>query len=97
VGGGGRICRFCPRRRNPGYDKISIDLFCEKVLIQQGRSDEAYRRFGLGAATGTTNLAIYRSLVRTYPERDRRQLLLDLIKTAVIRAMVCRCKGRRLP
>jgi hypothetical protein len=67
--------------RNPGYDKISIDLFCEKVLIQQGRSDEAYRRFGLGAATGTTNLAIYRSLVRTYPERDRRQLLLDLIKT----------------
>jgi len=67
--------------RNPGYHKISIDLFCEKVLIQQGRSDEAYRRFGLGAATGTTNLAIYRSLVRTYPDRDRRQLLLDLIKT----------------
>ena len=67
--------------RDAGHDKISIDLFCEKVLIQQGRSDEAYRRFGLGAATGTTNLAIYRSLVRTYPERNRRQLLLDLIKT----------------
>lgn len=66
---------------NPGYDKISIDRFCEKVLIQQGRSDEAYRRFGLGAATGTTNLAIYRSLVRAYPERDRRQVLLDLIET----------------
>ena len=76
VARGGRICR-----RDAGHDKISIDLFCEKVLIQQGRSDEAYRRFGLGAATGTTNLAIYRSLVRTYPERDRRQLLLDLIKT----------------
>ncbi len=67
--------------RNPGYDKISIDRFCETVLIEQGRSDEAYRRFGLGAATGTTDLAIYRSLVRTYPDRDRRQLLLDLIET----------------
>ena len=67
--------------RNPGHDKITIDQFCEKVLIQQGRSDEAYRRFGLGAATGTTNLAIYRSLVRTYPERERRQVLLDLIET----------------
>ena len=67
--------------RNPGHDKISIDRFCEKVLIQQGRSDEAYRRFGLGAATGTTNLAIYRSLVRAYPDRDGRQLLLDLIDT----------------
>jgi len=32
--------------RHPGYDKMSIDLFCGKVLIQQGRSDEAYRRFG---------------------------------------------------
>ena len=72
---------FADSVRDAGHDKISIDLFCEKVLIHQGRSDEAYRRFGLGAATGTTNLAIYRSLVRTYPERNRRQLLLDLIKT----------------
>ena len=37
------------------------------------------------------NLAIYRSLVRTYPERDRRQLLLDLIKTRGDKGqMVCR-------
>jgi hypothetical protein len=36
---------------------------------------------GRTVVTGTTNLAIYRSLVRTYPERNRRQLLLDLIKT----------------
>ena len=70
---------FADSVRDAGHDKISIDRFCEKVLIHQGRSDEAYRRFGLGAATGTTNLAIYRSLVRT--ERNRRQLLLDLIKT----------------
>ena len=72
---------FADSVRDAGHDKISIDLFCEKVLIHQGRSDEAYRRFGLDAATGTTNLAIYRSLVRTYPERNRRQLLLDLIET----------------
>ncbi|MGA7153404.1 MAG: hypothetical protein WBY84_18690, partial [Pseudolabrys sp.] len=35
---------FADSVRDAGHDKISIDLFCEKVLIHQGRSDEAYRR-----------------------------------------------------
>jgi hypothetical protein len=61
--------------------EISIDRFCEDLLIRHGRSDEAYRRYGLRAVSGTTNLAIYRSLVRTYPDRDHRQMLLDLIET----------------
>jgi hypothetical protein len=66
---------------NPGYREISIDRFCEDLLIRHGRSDEAYRRYGLRAVSGTTNLAIYRSLVRAYPDRDHRQMLLDLIET----------------
>jgi hypothetical protein len=64
-----------------GHREISIDRFCEDLLIRHGRSDEAYRRYGLRAVSGTTNLAIYRSLVRVYPERDHRQMLLDLIET----------------
>jgi hypothetical protein len=64
-----------------GYREISIDRFCEDLLIRHGRSDEAYRRYGLRVVSGTTNLAIYRSLVRTYPDRDHRQMLLDLIET----------------
>jgi hypothetical protein len=67
--------------KNPGYDEKSIDRFCEGILLRQGRSDEAYRRYGLRSASGTTNLSTYRSLVRAYPDRDRRQILLDLIET----------------
>ena len=66
---------------NPCFSETSIDRFCEKLLIDHGRSDEAYRGYGLRAAGGTTNLTVYRSLVRTYPDRDRRQMLLDLIET----------------
>ena len=66
-------------KTNPGFDENSIDRFGERILIEKGRSDEAYQRYGLRAAGGTTNLAIYRSLVRAYPGRDRRQILLDLI------------------
>jgi len=65
---------------NPGFNEMSINRFCEKLLIEHGRSDEAYRRYGLRAASGTTNLAVYRSLVRAYPDRDRRRMLLDLIE-----------------
>jgi hypothetical protein len=65
---------------NPGFSEMSIDRFCEKLLIDHGRADEAYRRYGLRAVSGTTNLSVYRSLVRTYPDRDHRRMLLDLIE-----------------
>lgn len=68
-------------KSHPGFDERSIDRFCETLLKQQGRDEEAYTRYGLRAASGTTNLAIYRALVRAYPDRDRRQMLLDLIES----------------
>jgi hypothetical protein len=66
---------------NPGFSDTSIDRFCEKLLIEHGRSDEAYRRYGLRAAGGATNLSVYGSLVRAYPDRDCRRMLQDLIET----------------
>ncbi len=63
------------------HDDNSIDCFCEGLLIQHGRTDEAYRKYGLRVASRTTNLAVYRALARQYPDRDRRQILLDLIES----------------
>lgn len=68
-------------KTNPGYYELSIDRFCEALLIKQGRSDEAYQSYGLRAANGTTNFAVYRALISAYPDRDRRRMLLDLIET----------------
>ena len=51
---------------NSRYGDNSIDCFCEGLLILHGRTDEAYRKYGLRATRGTTNLAIYRALER-YP------------------------------
>ena len=66
---------------NSPYEDRSIDRFCEDLLIRHGRSNEAYRRYGLVAAGGTTNLATFRALTKRYPDRDRRQTLIDLIET----------------
>ena len=68
-------------KTNPGAYDMSIDRFCETVLIEHGRAEEAYQSYGLRAANGTTNLATYRSLIRTYPDRDCRRMLLDLIES----------------
>ncbi len=64
-----------------GYDNLRINGFCEDVLIKAGRVDEAYSRFGLTTASGTTFISVYRETVRRYPSRDKRQVLLDLIAT----------------
>ena len=56
-----------------------IARFCEAILVRQGKADEAYHRFGLPTAAGNTWLAMWRDLVRRYPDRDARLLLKDLI------------------
>jgi hypothetical protein len=63
------------------HDNRAIDKFCEGVLLRQRRGEEAFRHYGLRAAAGATNLATYRTLLRAYPDRDRRGILLDLIES----------------
>lgn len=64
----------------PSYSHGEIARFCEGLLLQLGRPDEAYRVYGLPNASGTTYLATYRSLVKRYPDRDTRAILVDLME-----------------
>ncbi|WP_323033177.1 hypothetical protein [Paracoccus sp. (in: a-proteobacteria)] len=66
-------------RRQWGYQDIA--QFCENILVRQGREEEAYRRFGLPTAAGNTYLAMWRDLVKRYPDIDARGILEDLIET----------------
>ena len=61
------------------WGRHDIARFCEAILVRQGRADEAYRRFGLSTATGNTWLAMWRDLMKRYPDRDARAVLEDLI------------------
>jgi hypothetical protein len=63
-----------------GNNDGRIDRFCEDVLIKSGRTEEAYRRYGLKTVTGPTYRSIYRETVKRYPDRNRRQVPLDLIE-----------------
>ena len=63
-----------------GYNQSEIGRFCENVLFLLGRRDEAYARYRLSGGRGSTYVAIWRDLVKRYPERDPREILVDLIE-----------------
>ena len=58
-----------------------IAQFCEAILVRQGREEDAYHRFGLPTASGNTYLAMWRDLVKRYPDLDARMILSDLIES----------------
>ncbi|MBP0483879.1 hypothetical protein [Sagittula salina] len=64
-------------RMPPGYRAIA--QFCETLLIRQGKADEAYARYGLPMTVGGTWLAMWRDLVKRYPDREPRRVLEDLM------------------
>ncbi len=72
---------FAEARRVDGYGEWQIIKFCERILLEAGREEEAYRDYGLLAADGNTYLSVFRTTVKQYPKLNPRQILLDLIST----------------
>lgn len=70
----------CRRASTQRYDHQEIGRFCERILLQAGREEEAYRRYGPHVGAGSTYVGIYRDTLRRYPGREPRQVLLDLIE-----------------
>ena len=60
-------------------EERSMDLFCESVLIEGGRIEEAYEKYGLKIPSYGSCLNIYRAICKKYPTIDKRKILLDCI------------------
>jgi len=56
----------------------AIPGFCETILLDTGYVEQAYARYAMAAASGTTNLAIFRSIRKKYPAMDSERILRDL-------------------
>ncbi|MDD3927046.1 MAG: hypothetical protein PHT33_10375 [bacterium] len=59
--------------------ELTIMRFCEDTLLKAGRSEEAYQNYSLILPADTTHLNRFRSLLKKYPDKDPRSVLLDLI------------------
>jgi hypothetical protein len=63
-------------RNDPGWQ---IARECEAILLSSGLMDEAYARYALEAAHGTTYLARFRAIAKKYAHKSAEQILQDLI------------------
>jgi hypothetical protein len=69
---------YAEASRGLNQPDTAIDAACEKVLLDIGRVDEAYEKYALTANLSSTGLATFRAIVRKYPGRDPKAILLDL-------------------
>lgn len=51
---------------------------CEEILLSDGLIEEAYRRYAIEANRKTTNLATFRAIAQKYPDKNPREILIDL-------------------
>jgi len=58
----------------------AITAYCEKTLIDLGRDDEVYERYGMRHRVDSTYLNHFRAIKKRYPRRDAEGILRDLIR-----------------
>jgi hypothetical protein len=58
---------------------MALSAVAEQVLLDAGRVDEAYARYGIKATSAHTNIATYRAISKRYPGIDPNRILGDLI------------------
>jgi hypothetical protein len=69
---------YAEASRGLNQPDTDIDAACEKILLDIGRVEEAYEKYALTANGASTGLATFRAIVRKYPGRDPKTILLDL-------------------
>jgi hypothetical protein len=69
---------YAEASRGLNQPDAAIDAACEKILLDLGRLDEAYKKYALTANGSSTGLATFRAIVKKYPGRDPKKILMDL-------------------
>ncbi|SIQ99808.1 hypothetical protein SAMN05920897_12214 [Alkalispirochaeta americana] len=70
---------YAEQSRSLNDPSVVIARTCEGILLRAGRADEAYLRYAHDAHQAGTYLATCRSIIRTYPNKEPREILQDCI------------------
>jgi hypothetical protein len=81
MGNADEAIRYAESCRGPWTNDGQVDELCEEILVSSGRVEEAYDRYGPVASHGGTYLATFNAVARKYPDKSRREILVDLVKT----------------
>ena len=58
---------------------MALSAVAEQLLLDAGRIDEAYARYGIQATSANTNIATFRAIAKRYPGIEPSRILGDLI------------------
>lgn len=69
---------YAEASRGLNQPDAAIDAACQTILLDASRADEAYEKYALTANVSSTGLATFRAIIRKYPNREPKRILLDL-------------------
>ncbi len=81
AGRGDEAIRYAESCRDKWTNDLAVDAACEEILLAEGRTEEAYARYGLRASRRGTYLATFRAVAAKYPDKPPRELLAALVET----------------
>ena len=58
---------------------MTLSAVAEQLLLDAGRIDEAYERYGILATSANTNIATFRAIAKRYPGIEQSRILGDLV------------------
>lgn len=59
--------------------EMALSAVAEQLLLDAGRIDEAYARYGIQATSANTNIATFRAIAKRYPGIEQSRILGDLV------------------
>jgi hypothetical protein len=65
--------------RNRHAPDMALSAVAEQLLLDAGRTEEAYTRYGIQATSANTNIATFRAIAKRYPGIEPSRILGDLI------------------
>ena len=70
--------KFAEKCRSPN-DEHRIDRDCEDFLISIGEVERAYKQYAMRTNESNTRINTFRAVAKKYPNKDKAEILMDLI------------------
>lgn len=75
----GEAIRYAEAKSDRYANPVHLALTCEEILLSNGKTEEAYSKYGFQANRKGTNLATFRALSAKYPDKSKSGILRDLV------------------
>jgi hypothetical protein len=77
-----KALRYAEDSRDLNEPNQLISEACEEILLSSGMAEEAFSKYAIEANQKSTYLATYRAIVKKYPHKVPKDILLDLVASS---------------